>query len=64
MPDVPASRRKRGRASLIGGVAVGICVLALWIGIEHELGYDGIAASVVGVVVAGCIAAWIRIADL
>lgn len=64
MREYPAPKLKRGRASLIGGVAVGICVLALWIGIQHELGYDGIAASVAGAVVAGCVAAWIRIADL
>lgn len=64
MPEPTGPKLKRGRASLVGGVAVGICVLALWIAIQHELGYDGVVGSLAGAVVAGCIAAWIRIADL
>ncbi|HSU06989.1 MAG TPA: hypothetical protein VLI93_15600 [Acetobacteraceae bacterium] len=64
MAMLPASGIKRGRASLIGGIAVGICVLGLWLGIAHELGYDGVVVGMAGAVVAACIAAWIRIADL
>ena len=64
MATVQRSGIKRGRASLIGGIAVGLCVLALWLGIEHELRVGGVAVSVLGAVVAACAAAWIRIADL
>ena len=64
MATFPDGRIKKGRASLVGGVAVGVCVLALWLGIGHELGVDGVGASVLGAVVAAGIAGWIRVADL
>ena len=64
MATFPDGRIKKGRASLVGGVAVGVCVLALWLGIEHELGVDGVGMSVLGAVVAAGIAGWIRVADL
>ncbi len=64
MATFPAGRIKRGRASLIGGVAVGICVLGLWLGAEHELGVFTPGASVLGVLVAGAVGSWIRLADL
>ena len=55
---------KRGRASLIGGIAVGVGVFALWVALAHDLGAAGTGTIVAGVVVAAAIAAWIRIADL
>jgi hypothetical protein len=55
---------KRGRASLIGGIAVGIGVFGLWLLIERNLGYDGAAATGAGLVVAIVIGAWVRVADL
>jgi hypothetical protein len=58
------ARIKQGRASLIGGIAVGIAVLALWTAIAHELAMDGVAAIVVGALVAAGVATWIRVADL
>ncbi|MGH8115639.1 MAG: hypothetical protein ACREPS_11390 [Rhodanobacteraceae bacterium] len=60
----PTGRIKRGRASLVGGVAVGVCVLALWLGIAHEVGLESLTAVVLGVLVAGVVGSWIRIADL
>ena len=60
----PTGKIKRGRASLIGGAAVGVCVLALWLGIEHELGVGGVGPSVLGVLVAVGVGGWIRAADL
>ena len=60
----PARKIKRGRASLIGGAAVAVCVLALWLGIEHELGVGGVGLSVLGVLVAVGLGGWIRAADL
>jgi hypothetical protein len=55
---------KRGRASLIGGIAVGAAVFALWVALVRDLGAGGGGAIVAGAVVAVAIAAWIRIADL
>lgn len=57
-------RLKRGHASLIGGIAVGIGIFGLWLLIERNLGYDGVGATVAGLVVAVAIGAWVRIADL
>jgi hypothetical protein len=60
------SRRsiKQGKASLVGGIAVGIAVLVLWAAIAHELAADSVPTLIVGVLVAGGIATWIRLADL
>ncbi|HUB46312.1 MAG TPA: hypothetical protein VMB73_15110 [Acetobacteraceae bacterium] len=55
---------KAGKASLIGGIAVGIAVLVLWTAVAHELAADGAATIAAGVLVAAGIAAWIRVADL
>jgi hypothetical protein len=58
------ARIKQGKASLIGGAAVGIAVLVLWVAIAHELAADGVVAMAVGVLVASGVAVWIRLADL
>ncbi len=57
-------RIKQGKASLVGGAAVGIAVLILWTAIAHELGADSIPIIVAGVLAAVGIAMWIRVADL
>ena len=57
-------RIKQGKASLVGGVAVGVAVLVLWTGVAHELAADGAAMIALGVLVAAGIAVWIRVADL
>ena len=55
---------KPGRASLIGGIAVGIAVFALWVALACDLGVAGVWPLAAGLVAASGIAAWIRIADL
>jgi hypothetical protein len=55
---------KKGRASLIGGIAVGIGVFGLWYVGARDLGYEGFAPLIPGAIIATAIAAWIRIADL
>jgi hypothetical protein len=55
---------KKGRASLVGGIAVGAAVFALWWVLARDLGFDGTAPLAVGATVAVAIAAYIRIADL
>lgn len=57
-------RIKQGKASLIGGIAVGIAVLVLWTALAHELAVDSIPIIVAGLLVAAGIATWIRVADL
>jgi len=55
---------KPGRASLIGGIAVGITVFVLWVALARDLGVVSAWPVVAGLVVASGIAAWICIADL
>jgi len=63
-PVAGAQRIKRGKASLVGGIAVGIAVLVLWTAIAHELAVYTIPTIIAGVLIAGGIATWIRLADL
>ncbi|MBV1797497.1 hypothetical protein [Siccirubricoccus sp. G192] len=55
---------KRSRASLVGGIAVGIGVFALWAAIARDLAADGIGLLALGAVVAGLVGLWIWRADL
>ena len=57
-------RIKQGKASLIGGIAVGIAAFVLWTAIVHELAADSVVVIGVGVLVAASVAVWIRMADL
>jgi hypothetical protein len=57
-------RVKSGKASLVGGIAVGIAAFVLWIAIAHELSADSAPVVVVGLLVAVGIGTWIRVADL
>jgi lipopolysaccharide export LptBFGC system permease protein LptF len=63
-PVAGPQRIKQGKASLIGGIAVGVAVLVLWIAVAHELAADNVATLIVGALVAAGIATWIRVADL
>jgi protein-S-isoprenylcysteine O-methyltransferase Ste14 len=55
---------KSGKASLIGGIVVGLACFALWFAIAHDAGIDGPLSLGIGAIVAAGIGAWIRIADL
>ncbi|HTC10562.1 MAG TPA: hypothetical protein VK726_17500 [Acetobacteraceae bacterium] len=55
---------KRGRASLIGGIAVGVGAFGLWVLLARDLGAVGTWSIVTGLVVATLVGAWIRVADL
>jgi hypothetical protein len=57
-------RAKPGKASLIGGIVVGLACFALWIAIAHDAMADTPACLAVGLVVSIAIATWIRLADL
>ena len=63
-PVAGSQRIKQGKASLVGGIAVGMAVLVLWTAIAHELAADSAAIIAAGVLVAAGIAVWIRVADL
>lgn len=59
-----AARSKSGKASLVGGVAVGIAALVLWSAIAHELAADSVPMLLLGALVAIGVGIWIRVADL
>jgi hypothetical protein len=58
------ARIKPGRASLVGGVAVGVASVVLWAAVAHELRADTAPVLVLGVLVSAAVGAWIRVADL
>jgi len=60
----PAGKIKRGRASLIGGIVTGVCVLGLWMAGAASLGVGGVGATVLGVLAGAGVAVWVRVADL
>jgi len=55
---------KKSQASLIGGIAVAIGVLALWVAIARELQADDAGVLAAGALVAALIGLWIWKADL
>ncbi len=55
---------KAGKASLIGGIFVGIACFLLWAGIARQSGADTLPWLAIGAVVSACVATWIRMADL
>jgi len=57
-------RIKSGKASLIGGIVVGIACFVLWTVIARELGADSTGWLAAGLVVSAGIGVWIRLADL
>jgi lipopolysaccharide export LptBFGC system permease protein LptF len=63
-PVAGSQRTKQGKASLIGGIAVGVAAFVLWSAVAHELAADSPLAIIAGALVAVGIATWIRVADL
>jgi hypothetical protein len=64
MRHAPPGRIKSGKASLIGGIVVGVASFVLWTAIARDLGVDTVPCLLAGLVVSAGIGAWIRIADL
>jgi hypothetical protein len=62
--SAPRARIKPGKASLVGGIAVGVASFVLWAAVAHELGADTAPWLAAGLVVAAGVATWIRVADL
>ncbi len=58
------AKLKRGPASLVGGIATGLCVLGLWLAVEYDAGAASGLTTGFGILVAACVAAWVRVADL
>jgi hypothetical protein len=59
-----SARINPGKASLVGGIAVGIASMVLWVAVTHELGFGGPVILGVGLLVCAAVAVWTRVADL
>jgi len=55
---------KTSRASLIGGIAVAIGVMVLWLALAGDLGFGGFAPAALGAMVSTLTGLWIWRADL
>ena len=64
MTPLDGGRIKKSRASLIGGIAVGIGVFVLWTAIARDLAADGTGSMLLGAVTGALVALWIWRADL
>ena len=62
--SAPRAPIAAGKASLVGGIVVGIACLALWLAVTRELGFGGTGVLGAGVLVSAAVAIWIRVADL
>jgi hypothetical protein len=58
------ARLKPEKASLIGGIVVGIASLVLWVAVTRELGFHGTPVLVVGLLISAAAGVWTRLADL
>ena len=62
--NTPRAAVTTGKASLVGGIVVGIASLVLCLAVARELGFDGPVSLGVGVLVAAAAGVWTRLADL
>lgn len=62
--SAPRGHVTTGKASLIGGIVVGIASMALWVAVTGELGFHGTPVLIVGLLVSLAAGMWTRLADL
>jgi hypothetical protein len=62
--NTPRARLKPEKASLIGGIVVGIASMVLWVAVTRELGFHGVVTLGAGLLVAVAAGTWTRLADL
>lgn len=62
--SAPRNHVTTGKASLIGGIVVGIASMALWVAVTRELGFHGTPVLALGLLVSAAVGTWTRLADL
>jgi hypothetical protein len=62
--SVPRARLKPEKASLIGGIVVGIASMVLWIAVTRELGFHGTPVLAMGLLISAAAGTWTWLADL
>ena len=58
------ARVTTSKASLVGGIVVGIASLVLWTAATRELGFTGMPVLALGLLVSAAAGVWTRLADL
>ena len=64
LTPLDGGRIKKSRASLLGGIAVGIGIFVLWTAIARDVASDGTGPMLLGGAVSILVALWIWRADL
>jgi hypothetical protein len=62
--SAPRAPITTGKASLIGGIVVGIAGMVLWVAVTRSLGFDGKVVWGAGLLVSAALGTWTRLADL
>ena len=62
--NAPRAHITTGKASLIGGVVVGIASMVLWVAVTRELGFHGTPSLLAGLLVSDASGIWTRLTDL
>lgn len=62
--NAPGARLKLEKASLIGGIVIGVASMVLWVAAARELGFHGAPVLVVGLLISAAAGIWTRLADL
>ena len=62
--SAPRGHVTTGKASLIGGIVVGLACMVLWMAVTKKLGIHGPPVLAAGVFVSAAAAVWTRLADL
>lgn len=64
LTPLDGGRIKKSRASLVGGIAVGIGIFVLWAAIAQELGAAGVGPLIGGALAGLVVGLWVWKADL
>ena len=62
--NAPRTHITTGKASLIGGIVVGLASMVLWVAVTRELGFHGVMSLGAGILVSAAAGVWTRLADL
>jgi len=62
--SAPRGHVTTGKASLVGGIVIGIASMVLWVAVPGELGFHRMPVLIAGLLVSAAAGIWTRLADL
>ncbi|HWU56376.1 MAG TPA: hypothetical protein VN175_12795 [Rhizomicrobium sp.] len=62
--SAPRGHVTTGKASLVGGIVIGIASMVLWVAVTGELGFHSMPVLIAGLLVSAAAGIWTRLADL